>query len=55
MASLRVAIFLPYTQAVFNLPQKLSVGALYHQLPFLLIDERISQMRSASWNSWLQY
>ena len=56
MASCLVANFLlPYRQAVFYLPQKLSVGALSQQLPFLLIDERMSQPFSAFWNLWLQY
>jgi hypothetical protein len=37
------AEFLAYRLAVFNRSQKLSVGALFQQLPFLLIDERIPQ------------
>jgi hypothetical protein len=36
-------------------PQKLSVGALPQQLPFLLIDERMLQSFNASWNSPLHY
>lgn len=36
-------------------PQKLSVGALSQQWPFLLIDERTPQPLSESWNSALQY
>ena len=61
MASCRVVNFLPYRLAVFNRPQKLSVGALWQnpksaqQFPFLLIDERMSQPFRAFWNSWLQY
>ena len=55
MASRRVANFLPYRLAVFRRPQKLSVGALSQQFPFLLIDERIPQPFKAPWNSWLQY
>ena len=55
MASRRVANLLPYRLAVFGRPQKLSVGALIQQFPFLLIDERIFQLRSASCISWLQY
>jgi hypothetical protein len=55
MASRQVANFLPYTLAVFSRLQKLSVGELTQQFPFLLLDERISQPRSASCISWLQY
>lgn len=61
MASCRVANFFPYRLAVFNHPQKLSVGASWHnpnpvqQLSFLFIEEHIFQPLSAFWNSCLQY
>ncbi len=51
----RVVNFCPCTQALLRCPQKLSVGELSQQSPFLLIEQRIPQSRSVAWNSWLQY
>jgi hypothetical protein len=41
MAWRRVANFLPYNLPTFNLPHKLSVGALSQQLPLRLMDDFI--------------
>lgn len=51
----RVANRCPCTQAVFNRPHKLSVGALSQQLPLRDIELRMPQAVSVSWKSWLQY
>ena len=43
------------TQAVFNRPQKLSIGELSQQLPLPLMDERTRHPAKAAWKSRLQY
>ena len=55
LACSRVAKRWPWTQAVFNRPQKLSMGELSQQLPLRLMDERMPQPANVAWKLWLQY